>query len=84
MNVLEYQTPKELLCERDRIGLVLLQAVPEDFTEMMVQYEEKNSQKDLNQTQNTVIRNPLSFTLNQPINSVIWKLYYMWEGSSTL
>jgi hypothetical protein len=46
LNVLEYQTPKELLCERDRIGLVLLQAVPEDFTEMMVQYEEKNSQKD--------------------------------------
>lgn len=45
--VLEYQSnSKSYFYERGRTGLELLQSVPEDFTEIMVQYKEKISQKD--------------------------------------
>lgn len=47
MNVLEYQSnSKSYFYERGRTGLELLQSVPEDFTEIMVQYKEKISQND--------------------------------------
>lgn len=47
LNVLEYQSnSKSYFFERGRTGLELLQSMPEDFTEIMVQYKEKISQKD--------------------------------------
>lgn len=41
LSINQTKLPKSDFCERGRIGLELLQSVPEDVTEIMVQLKEK-------------------------------------------